>query len=94
MRILERHVLIGILLRKLGKDCDIRTNKKITKIEETPREMIVTSDDGDQIHGQIIVGCDGTHSLIRHIMWEKANECCPGLIDVTEKRCKLSIISW
>jgi 2-polyprenyl-6-methoxyphenol hydroxylase-like FAD-dependent oxidoreductase len=41
--------------------------------------------DGSEHTGDIIVGCDGVHSGVREIMWRKAAELSPRLIDVNEK---------
>ena len=89
---LERHTVASVLRRKLGEQCDIRVNKRINKIEETPQGVMVTSEDGEQTHGQLVVGCDGAHSIVRHAIWERANEYSPRLINNTEKQCELSKI--
>lgn len=36
--------------------------------------------------GDIVAGCDGVHSVVRQIMWERANRVSPGLINAKEKR--------
>jgi 2-polyprenyl-6-methoxyphenol hydroxylase-like FAD-dependent oxidoreductase len=48
----------------------------------------VLLDDGTEEVGDLVVGADGVHSVVRALMWKKANETVPGYISAAEKRRK------
>ena len=55
-------------------------------------------EDGSTEEGDIVVGCDGAHSVVRDAMWRMASKVSPGLITTQEKECKVSLsvkaLSW
>lgn len=58
-------------------------------IEEITNGVRVHFEDHGSCEGNIVVGCDGAHSIVRQIMWGKANISSPGLICAGEKRSKM-----
>lgn len=57
---------------KVQKDTKILWGKKVTKIEETkPGEGVrLHVQDGDEIKGDLLLGCDGIHSATRSLLVE------------------------
>lgn len=45
------------------------------------RDYHVRGPDGD-----VVIGCDGIHSAVRELLWERAHRLCPGLITVGAKQ--------
>ena len=86
MRCTERHVLIRILLEKLGGDERIITGERVANILHHADGVQVLSESGRTYAGNIVVGCDGVHSVVRRLMWERADEIQPGLIGTPDKQ--------
>ena len=68
----------------------IRTNTRVTRVMHEVEGIKVRLQDGSVEEGDIVVGCDGVHSLVREQMWEIANNSIPGIISAKEKRCMKS----
>lgn len=85
-RVLERRAFVQLLYDHLVDKSKILTEKRVIAIDQAHNGVRVTVQDG-AYDGDIVVGCDGVHSTVRRIMWEKANKPLPGLISANEKRC-------
>ncbi|KAF6218597.1 hypothetical protein HO133_005948 [Letharia lupina] len=84
-RILERYRYHQILYENLPDKSKLWTGKRVTDIIEDCNGVRVVFENGS-CQGDIVAGCDGVHSVVRQIMWEKANKLSPGLISAREKR--------
>lgn len=51
----------------------IKLQKRIAKVDHNKNEVIVTCNDGATISGDVLVGCDGVHSIVRQEMWRLAH---------------------
>jgi 2-polyprenyl-6-methoxyphenol hydroxylase-like FAD-dependent oxidoreductase len=71
----------------------IQTGKKVVSIVEHEQGVRLTLEDGSWEEGDIAIGCDGVHSIVRAAMWQIANRVSPGLITDPEKECKLPLRS-
>lgn len=60
----------------------------MASISENDDKVRVHLEDGTCEEGDLVIGCDGVHSMVRRLMWENANKVLPGLISASEKRCK------
>lgn len=47
-------------------------NKRVAKIDMSDTGVKVTTTDGDTFSGDILVGADGVHSVVREAMWRYA----------------------
>ena len=52
---------------------------------------IVTCEDGSKYSGDIVVGCDGVHSVVRMEMWRITDGQVPGKIPSSDKDCFSSV---
>lgn len=89
---LERRAFLQLLWDCLS-DTDkshVRFNAKVIDIEERVDDIQVKLADGTVERGDIVLGCDGVHSLVRELMWKNANTSQPGFITAREKTCKVS----
>ena len=49
--------------------------------------------DGTFEEGDVVIGCDGAHSIVRDAMWEMASKVSSDLIPESEKNCKPTLQS-
>jgi 2-polyprenyl-6-methoxyphenol hydroxylase and related FAD-dependent oxidoreductases len=57
-----------------------------------PQRVIVTTEDGIQHHGHILIGADGIHSRVRKLMADKNSVTNPSLAkDINEGLCNPSL---
>lgn len=55
-------------------------------MQQFPDRIDVQLTDGHIVSGDMVLGCDGVHSLSRSAMWDHAAKSSPGLIQVEEKK--------
>ncbi|KAL8826055.1 MAG: hypothetical protein Q9170_007553 [Blastenia crenularia] len=84
--VLERRVLLQILYDALPNRSRVRFGAKVTDIYDGIDGVDVRLADGTSERGDMVIGCDGVHSLIREKMWDEGNISVPGLITVQEKK--------
>lgn len=86
--LLERRKFLEILYENLPDKSRILFQKKVAKITESVYGVDVLLEDGTRESGDIVIGCDGVHSVVREMMWDNAAKIKPGLITVDEKKGK------
>lgn len=64
---IERDKLMNILLAALPKEVDFLFNNRITGLRETADAMQVTFKAGPAYTFDLVFGCDGLHSGVRHL---------------------------
>ena len=69
----------------------VKAGSKIQDIAESSSRVEVKLSDGTVEKGDMVLGCDGTHSFVRGVMWDHANKAIPGFISEKEKNSKLYI---
>lgn len=62
-------------------------------MEHFPDRVEVKLNNGEIEAGDMILGVDGVHSLMRTKMWEHAAKTAPALITAKEKTCERTSIS-
>ncbi|KAJ8096591.1 hypothetical protein POJ06DRAFT_286786 [Lipomyces tetrasporus] len=82
---LERRQFLQILYDNLPDKGYIRTGCAAKEITQFVSGVEVKLSDGTVEIGDLIIGCDGVHSMTRSAMWEHANKTSPGLITAKEK---------
>ena len=85
--VLERQVYTKILYDRVPEKSKILTGARVVDIVENEKSVKAYLDDGTCEEGDIIVGCDGVHSVVRSFMWDNANKISPGAVSAAEKRC-------
>ena len=93
MLVLERRVFLQLLYDALPDKSRIRLGSKATVISDTFDGVEVQLADGTVERGDMILGCDGVHSMVRESMWAHANKRMPGLINAKEKKSEHSCLS-
>ncbi|RAL12476.1 FAD-dependent oxidoreductase [Aspergillus homomorphus CBS 101889] len=75
---LERRTLLCILTEALELDRQVLCNKEVVGIgfaqheKEGQEAVMVRTKDGGLYEGDLLVGCDGVHSIVRREMWRIA----------------------
>ncbi|KAJ5788014.1 FAD/NAD(P)-binding domain-containing protein [Penicillium paradoxum] len=82
---LERRKFLQILYDALPDKSFIVTQAEVTDVLEFPDKVEVHLANGTVQTGDLVLGCDGVHSLIRSIMWDHADKKSPGLIKAEEQ---------
>ncbi|PVH90855.1 FAD/NAD(P)-binding domain-containing protein [Periconia macrospinosa] len=82
---LDRQMVIQILYNHIQDKSKILTKKRVIGLRQSDSGVQVTTKDGSNYTGDIIVGGDGIHSTVRQEMWRCANESQPGYIASCEE---------
>ncbi|KAF7681038.1 fad binding domain-containing protein [Alternaria burnsii] len=82
---MERRAYLKTLYEQLPDKSKVIEHARVVNIIEENNKVRAVLSDGTEHVGDIIAGCDGVHSGVRDIMWQKADNLSPGLISVAEK---------
>ncbi|KAI8630199.1 hypothetical protein F5Y19DRAFT_484078 [Xylariaceae sp. FL1651] len=83
---LERRQFLKILYDGLPDKSFIKTGAAVESVRQLPDKVEVQLTDGNVETGDMVLGCDGVHSLVRSDMWDHASRSSPGLIQIKEKK--------
>lgn len=89
---MDRHACVRKLYESLPDQSRVVMNKKTVDITQSDDAVTVILDDGTTEKGDMVIGADGVHSVVRELMWKHANEQNPGTI--TEKEKKALTTEW
>jgi 2-polyprenyl-6-methoxyphenol hydroxylase-like FAD-dependent oxidoreductase len=67
-------MLLQILFQNVKRKSQIHLQKRVTEVIPSENSVTVKTQDGDSFTGDILVGADGIHSLVRKEMWRIASE--------------------
>ncbi|MFK8184923.1 MAG: FAD-dependent urate hydroxylase HpxO [Phormidesmis sp.] len=91
-----RTALQKMLLDAVGAE-HVRLNKRCVAIEQTPESAAVIFEDGDRAQGDLVVGADGTHSMVRPYVLSQSglgqSDLDSGLGQSTERRY-VGYVNW
>ncbi|PUU81908.1 hypothetical protein B9Z19DRAFT_1190852 [Tuber borchii] len=87
---LPRQDLLALFYKHVPEKSKILPGKRVVKVIHSDTGVRVITKDGEEFAGDIVVGVDGVHSVIRQEMWALADELSPGLISDKEKQDTLS----
>lgn len=79
-----------MLYDNLRDQSKILVNKRVHGILETDTGVNVLTTNGEVFHGDIVIGADGVHSIVRKEMRRMAAKASPNHPLVTEEDSKLS----
>ena len=79
---------LEVLYKNIPDKSKIMSGKKVVNIIDSGHGVRVDFKDGSFEEGDIVIGCDGAHSVVRDVMWEMASKVSPDLIPSSEKNCK------
>ncbi|KAK7931126.1 FAD binding domain protein [Apiospora marii] len=83
--VLDRRRFLDILYHHLPDKSKAKAGSEVCDVIDTSSGVKVMLKDGSTEEGDMVLGCDGVHSLVRSLMWRNANLKVPGLISATEK---------
>ncbi|RYP05266.1 hypothetical protein DL764_003927 [Monosporascus ibericus] len=78
MVMLDRQQLLRILHSHIREKTKVIPGARIVSVSEDHQGVHVTTSDGRQFTGDILVGADGSHSFVRQEMWRLARLTTPG----------------
>lgn len=90
---LDRRSLLKIMGEHIKEKEKIILNTKVVKIEHYETRVTVFTKTGEEFTGNMVVGADGVHSVVRSEMWRYADLVKPGFITTKEKTSKFLLIS-
>ncbi|KAK8029894.1 FAD binding domain protein [Apiospora rasikravindrae] len=82
---LERQNFLQILYDSLPNKSPVRTGRAVEDVEQFSDRVEVRLSTGEIEVGDMVLGCDGVHSLVRSAMWDYATRTSPGLVQAKEK---------
>ena len=72
LRVLRTELTEAMLEVVRGKEnVEVEFGRKVVRIEEGELGVKVWCEDGREVEGQVLVGCDGIHSVVRGLLVEK-----------------------
>ncbi|PCG89044.1 Monooxygenase, FAD-binding [Penicillium occitanis (nom. inval.)] len=84
--VLERRRFLEIMYDGLSDKSLIKPHSKVVDIIDSEDSVKVVLADGTVEEGDLVLGVDGVHSLVRSLMWRNANAAIPGFITANEKK--------
>ncbi|KAB8261873.1 hypothetical protein BDV32DRAFT_157866 [Aspergillus pseudonomiae] len=83
---LDRQKFLEILHTSYPEQSNIHTNCRVTHIRRLDSHIEVVTSSGQEYIGDLVVGADGVHSVIRSEMWKLADALEPGRVSKRERR--------
>jgi FAD dependent monooxygenase len=81
----DRQKCVTHLYDGLPDQSMIRTGARVERIEHTETGVKVYLTDGTFEEGDLVIGADGVHSVVRQLMWDYAAENEPDAIPASDK---------
>ncbi|PSN72628.1 FAD/NAD(P)-binding domain-containing protein [Corynespora cassiicola Philippines] len=81
----DRQMLIQALYDNLKDKSKVLTSKGVAKVDQSSDGVRVTTQDGNNFSGDILVGADGIHSTVRREMWRIADQEQPDYFNQKER---------
>lgn len=78
------------LYENLPDKSRIHTSRKVDHIEHTENSVRVFLSDGTIEEGDMVIGSDGVHSIVKQQMWTYASKAEPGAIPESDKTAVFS----
>ncbi|KAF4540041.1 FAD binding domain containing protein [Lasiodiplodia theobromae] len=81
----DRQMVLQALYNHLESKNKVLTSKKVASVTLQEKGVKVTTADGAEFTGDILIGADGVHSTVRNEMWRIADQLEPGYIPASER---------
>jgi 2-polyprenyl-6-methoxyphenol hydroxylase-like FAD-dependent oxidoreductase len=81
----DRQMVLQALYDGIRKKSNVLVNKRVASVDHSKKGVTVHCTDGSKYDGDVAIGADGVHSMIRHEMWRIAGITEPGRISKEEK---------
>ncbi|KAL7266525.1 hypothetical protein RUND412_010927 [Rhizina undulata] len=92
---LDRQMLLQVLYNNIKDKSKVLAGHRVADIKHSEQGVEVTTKNGKTFKGDIVIGADGVHSTVRHLMHKIADNLQPGYIpedDKTGKNLKSPVI--
>lgn len=66
---MERQFLLQSLYYNINDKSKVLLNKRVSRVEQARDGVTVYCQDGSRYEGDVVVGADGVHSVVRGEMW-------------------------
>jgi FAD dependent monooxygenase len=86
----DRQTCVAHLFGGLPDQSVIKLNKRVEKIEHTENGVRALLTDGTMEEGDIVIGADGVHSIVRSQMWYYASASEPETVPESDKSALFS----
>ncbi|KAJ8110524.1 hypothetical protein OPT61_g6655 [Boeremia exigua] len=86
----DRQSCVAHLYDNLPDQSTVKLNKRVETIQHTDSCVRVILTDGTVEEGDIVIGADGVHSVVRPQMWEYANDFEPNVVPESDKSALFS----
>lgn len=83
---LDRQMVMKILYDKIQHKAHVLTNERVVSVQNHASTAAVVTTAGRTFEGDIVIGADGIHSIVRQQMWQEAGKAEPTWIDPTEEQ--------
>lgn len=93
MIFLDRQAVLQVLYDNINHKTRVRTSQKVVSVQHKDEGVVVKTSDGNSYEGDLVIGADGIHSVVRTEMWRTANEESPGYIPVDEPKGSLATLT-
>lgn len=81
----DRQTLVRHLYDNLADKSTVRTSSRVSQIEHTENGVRVHLADGSVEEGDMVIGADGVHSVVKEQIWKYAEKHEPGTIPESDK---------
>ena len=72
LRVLRTELTEAMLEVVRGKEnVEVEFGRKVVRVEEREETVKVFCEDGSEVEGEVLVGCDGIHSVVRGLLVER-----------------------
>ncbi|KAH7402633.1 hypothetical protein BKA66DRAFT_404647 [Pyrenochaeta sp. MPI-SDFR-AT-0127] len=86
----DRQSLVTHLYENLPDKSKIHTSRRVDHIEHTENSVRVVLSDGSVEEGDMVIGADGVHSIVKSQMWDYASKAEPGSIPDSDRKAVFS----
>ena len=86
-------MVIDVLYKNLQSKEKILLSKRVDSVQHEKKKVRVTTKDGSEFVGDILIGADGVHSTVRQQMWKLADQMQPGLFPASERTGIFHVVS-
>ena len=83
---MDRHFLLRSIYNSIKDPSKILLGKRVIRVDHSPHEVSVQCKDGSTYRGDIVIGADGVHSIVRSEMWRHMSITEPGALPEGETR--------
>jgi 2-polyprenyl-6-methoxyphenol hydroxylase-like FAD-dependent oxidoreductase len=78
--------VLRVLYENLKDKSKIELQKRILQVDHNAEGVIAICEDGTAVAGDVLVGCDGVNSKIRHELWRLSQEAEPDSIIADDQK--------